>query len=74
MPKKDGSWCPCSDYRRLNSVTIPNRYPQSLNDRMGSSTVFSKIDLVKAYHQIHIAEADIPKTVIATPFGLWKFL
>ncbi len=78
VPKKDGSGFPCGDYRRLNSITIPNRYPlpnmQSLNDRMGGSTVISKVDLVKAYHQIHIAEADIPKTAIATPFGLWEFL
>jgi hypothetical protein len=29
--------------------------------------------LVKAYHQILIAEADIPKTAIATPVGLWEF-
>ncbi len=59
VPKKDGSWCPCGDYRRLNAVTIPDRYPlpnmQSLNDRMAGCTVFSKIDLVKAYHQIPIA-------------------
>ncbi len=78
MPKKDGSWHPCGDYRCLNAVTILDRYPlpnmQSLNDRMGGSTVFSKIYLVKAYHQIPIAETDIPKTAIATPFGLWEFL
>jgi hypothetical protein len=71
VPKKDGSWRPCDDHRRLNAVTIPDSYPlsntQSLNDCMAGCTVFSKIDLVKAYHLIPIAEEDIPKTAIATP-------
>jgi hypothetical protein len=43
---------------------------QSLNDHMAGCTVFSKIDLVKACHQILIAEENIPKTAIATPYGL----
>jgi hypothetical protein len=42
---------------------------QSLNDRLAGCNVFSKTDSVKAYHQINIAEEDIP-----TPFGLWEFL
>jgi cleavage and polyadenylation specificity factor subunit 1 len=78
VPKKVGSWRPCGNYRRLNAITIPDRYPlpnmQSLNERMAGCILFSKIDLVKAYHQIPIAEEDIHKTAIATPFGLWEFL
>jgi hypothetical protein len=36
--------------------------------------VFSKIDLVKGYYQVPVAEVDIPKTAVVTPFGLFKFL
>jgi hypothetical protein len=35
---------------------------------------FFKIDLVKGYHQIPVAAADIPKTVIIMPFGSFEFL
>jgi hypothetical protein len=36
--------------------------------------VFSKIDLIKEYHQVPGAEQDIKKTAITNPFGLYEFL
>jgi hypothetical protein len=54
VPKKDGSWWPCRDYRRLNTITSPDKYPlpnmQDLVKGLHGCAVFSKIDLVKGYH------------------------
>ncbi len=47
---------------------------QDLSNGLRSCTIFSKIDLVKGYHQIHVATEDIPKTAIITPFGLFEYL
>ena len=77
VKKKNSDWRPCGDYRKLNEVTVPDRYSipflQDSTHFLHDKTVFSTIDLVRAYQQIPVRESDIPKTAIITPFGLFEF-
>ncbi len=47
---------------------------QDLSNGLHGCTIFSKIDLVKGYHQIPVVVEDIPKTAIIMSFDLFEYL
>ena len=78
VPKASGGWHPHGDYRCLNDATVPDRYPlshiQDFSAHLVDMNVFSRVHLVRGYHQIPVAAENNPKTAIITPFGLYELL
>ena len=67
----------CIDYRGINKITVPNRYPlpnmYELNDRVRGANWFTKIDLKNSYHLIRIKKGDEWKTAFCCRYGLFEY-
>ena len=73
VPKKNGQWRMCVDYRALNKQTIKDKFPlpriDELLERLGKARVFTAIDLASGYHQIGVEDNSIEKTAFRTVWG-----
>ncbi len=78
VPKKGGELRLCVDYRKLNNMTVKDRYPlpstDMLLDQLSGARIYTKIDLRWAYHRIRIAKGHEWKTAFRTRYGLFEYL
>jgi len=73
VKKKDDNSQLCVDYRKLNKLTIKNKYHlpriDDVMDQLIGATVFTKIDLKSRYHQILVKAEDVSKTTFRSRYG-----
>jgi Reverse transcriptase (RNA-dependent DNA polymerase). len=76
IKKKDGKLRPVQDYRKLNDMTIKNRYPlpliTELIDMLQNAKYFTKLDVRWGYNNVRIKEGDEFKAAFRTNRGLFE--
>lgn len=77
VKKKDGSWRFCVDYRKLNDLTIKNRFPmplvEEILEELAGTKYFTSLDLTAGYHQIRMGITEEYKTAFKTHQGHYQF-
>ena len=60
VPKPEGSFRFCTDFRKVNAITKTESYPipriEDCIDRIGGARYVSKFDLLKGYWQVLLTE------------------
>ena len=71
VPKSDGTLRFCTDFRKVNAVTVPDSYPlprmEDCIDSLGSATHVSKLDLLKGYWQVPLTPCASEISAFVTP-------
>lgn len=67
------SWRCYVDYYALNAITIKDHFSMPTIDELGQVAWFSKLNLRQGFHQIWMAEEDIPKTTFHTHHNHYEF-
>ncbi len=78
VPKEDDTLRPFIDFRRVNEVTVDDHYPlPALRDLLmclgKGNKVFSSLDLLSGYWQLHMAAESREVTAFSTPNGHFEW-
>jgi len=77
VPRKNGKWRICVDYRELNKATQKDHFPlpfiDQVLDTLVGNKLFSFLDGFSGYNQIQIAPEDQDKTTFTCPWGTFSY-
>ena len=76
VPKSNGTYRMCTDYRKMNSVTKTDSFPvpriDDCIDKVGNSKYVTKFDLLKRSWQVPLTDRAKEVSAFATPNGLYQ--
>jgi hypothetical protein len=76
VKKKDGTLRLVQDYRKLNAITVKNRYPlpliEELVNKLSGARYFTKFDVRWGYNNVRLGEGDEWKAAFLTNRGLFE--
>ena len=79
VPKSNGTYRMCTDYRKVNSVTKTDSFPiriiDDCIDKVGNSKYMyvTKFDLLKGFWQVPLTDRAKEVSAFATPNGLYQY-
>ena len=77
VPKPNGKWRLCVDYRKVNEATEKDSYAlpyiDEIFDSLQGAKIFTTMDLYSGYHQILMNDESVEITTFTTKFGNYQF-
>ena len=76
IKEKTGKLRPIQDYRKLNEITIKNKYPlplmSELLDRLKGAQYYTKLDIRWGYNNVRMHPDSVEKAAFLTNRGLFE--
>jgi len=77
VPKADGTLRLCTDFRKVNSCTVPDPFPlpriEDLIDRVGKAKYLTKLNMTRGYWQVPLDDPFMPISAFVTSFGHFQW-
>ena len=77
VPKSDGTYRMCTDYRKVNAITKTDSFPlpriDDCIDKIGKAKYVTKFDLLKGFWQVPLTDRAKEISAFATADGLYQY-